>query len=60
VEPIAHLEFSDGTIRPFYREDGRYFIVRDDGQRLAVEWIVDEPERYDLPVIVGPDVPSFE
>jgi hypothetical protein len=60
MDPIAYIDFTDGTTRPIFLDDGRRFVIDDDGKRIYGEWHVPEPERYDVPTIVGPDVPPFD
>jgi len=31
VEPIAHIQFADGPLRPVYEAAGRQFVVTDEG-----------------------------
>jgi hypothetical protein len=60
VEPITYIELADGTTRPVFLDDGRQFVIDDDGERVYGEWFIPEPEHYDVPIIIGPDVLSFD
>jgi hypothetical protein len=60
VEPIAYIELTDGTTRPVFLDDDRQFVIDDDGERIYGEWHIPEPQHYDVPIIVGLDVPPFD
>jgi hypothetical protein len=32
-KPIAHVPFTDGSIRPVFEDDGRQYVIGDDGGR---------------------------
>lgn len=53
MEPVAHIQFSDGPLRPVFEADGRQFIIDDDGNRAYGVWFIprDEP----VPFIVRAD-----
>ena len=60
AELIAYIEMTDGTKQPVFQEDSRQFIL-DDDERVYGDWYVEmEPERYEVPVIIGQYVPPFE
>jgi hypothetical protein len=59
MEPIAYIELTDGTTRPVFL-NGRQSVIDDDGERVYGDWFIPELEHYDVPIIVGPDVPPFE
>ena len=64
-EPIAFVEMTDGVARPVFLEAGRQFVINHEGGRTYGEWVITDPqfapetEPYDVPLIVGPDVPPF-
>ena len=54
IDPIAYVEFTDGTRRSVYVDSkGRQFILDDDGQRVYGYWHLERDETAaDTPLIV--------
>jgi hypothetical protein len=57
VEPIAHIEFADGPLRPVYEADGRQFVVTEGGERVYGVWYI-PPDGDPRPLIVEADEPA--
>jgi hypothetical protein len=51
VEPVAHVQFTDGCFRPVFEADGRQFVITDDGERIYGVWYI-PPEDRPVPIIV--------
>ena len=51
VEPITHIEFADGPLRPVYEADGRQFVVTDHGKRVYGVWYI-PPDDDPVPLVV--------
>ena len=50
MEPVAHVQFADGPLRPVFEADGRQFVISDDGERVYGIWFI--PPGDPAPLIV--------
>lgn len=57
MEPIATIPTTYGWAQVSEDDHGQFVLV--DGERRYGQWLPD-PENYDVPIIVGPDLPPFE
>jgi hypothetical protein len=52
-EPVAHVEFTEGALRPVFEStDGGQYVIGDDGERVYGVWYILR-EEFDAPAIVG-------
>ena len=51
MEPLAHVRFADGSIRPVFEADGRQFVTDNEGNRVYGVWFIlrDEPVPFIVP-----------
>jgi hypothetical protein len=56
-EIISTAEFTDGSTRAVYEENGRQFVIGDRGQRVNGVWVIPR-EECDAPIVVGDDLPA--
>lgn len=60
AEPVAHVEFVDGTRRPVYEESpGRQYVLDDDGNRVCGIWFIPPEASVQPDVVVGQDDAEF-
>ena len=56
MEPLAHVRFADGSIRPVFEEDGRQFVTDNEGNRVYGVWFI--PRGEPVPFIVPARSPA--
>jgi hypothetical protein len=56
-ELISTAEFTAGSTRAVYEENGRQFVIGDLGQRDYGVWDIPR-EKCDTPIVVGDDLPA--
>ena len=47
--PIAYIEFAGGPMRPVFEENGRQFVIDDNGRRVDGVWFIPQE---DAPIVV--------
>ena len=52
VEPIAHVEFTDGITRPVFEDAKGQYVVDDEGFQVRGVWYIPQ-EECDLPTVVN-------
>jgi hypothetical protein len=60
VEPVAHVQFAGGSMRPVFETDGRQFVLGDDEEPVYGVWYI-PPDDGPVPLIVpaGPLAEHF-
>ena len=59
MEPVAHVQFADGPLRPVFEADGRQFVVTDDGERVYGVWFIPPDDPAPMIVEVGGPAEEF-
>jgi hypothetical protein len=49
LEPVAHIEFTDGVMRPVYEDACGQFALDDAGNRVDGVWFIPPDECPQLP-----------
>lgn len=51
-EPIAYIDFTDGTRRPVYQDNRGQYVVDADGTRVRGVWFIPRDEDCAVPAVV--------
>ena len=50
-KPIAHIKFADGSVRPIFEENGRQYVIDDEGLPVYGVWHL-PAEDCEEPIII--------